>query len=111
MGAHHDMNEIKSADKDIEQRAAETEGVYHDVNGVRFTDEDIEQWAAEAEPKRGYTGKHLGRSVPGRPTGVGERAHSFTLRLDAACRAKLDEVAKKRHITVSQLMRDLIDSL
>ncbi|RLP07666.1 CopG family transcriptional regulator [Propionibacterium australiense] len=87
MGAHHDMNEIQSADKDIEQRAA------------------------EAESERGYTGKHLGPSVPGRPISVGERARPFTLRLDAARRAKLDEVAKKRHITVSQLMRDLIDSL
>jgi len=84
-------------------------GEYHDVNGVRFTDEDIERWATESE--KGYTGKHLGRSVPGRPISAGERARSFTLRLDAERRARLDEVARERRITASQLMRDLIDSL
>ncbi|WP_159619872.1 CopG family transcriptional regulator [Ruania rhizosphaerae] len=84
---------------------------YTDVNGVPFTDEDLERWAAEAESEQGYTGKHLGRSVPGRPISVGAQARPFTLRLDAARRAKLDEVAQKRHTTPSQLMRDLIDAL
>ncbi|KAA9108198.1 CopG family transcriptional regulator [Microbacterium rhizomatis] len=86
-------------------------GTYSDVNGIPFTDEDIESWAAEAESDTGYTGKHLGPSVPGRPISVGAQARPFTLRLDAARRAKLDEVAQERHTTPSQLMRELIDAL
>ena len=86
-------------------------GKYSDVNGVPFTDEDIERWAAEAESETGYAGKHLGPSVPGRPISVGAQARPFTLRLDAARRAKLDEVAQERHTTPSQLMRELIDTL
>ncbi|MDF2045325.1 MULTISPECIES: CopG family transcriptional regulator [Microbacterium] len=84
---------------------------YTDVNGVPFTDDDIEAWAAEAESEKGYTGGHLGPSQPGRPVSVGAKARPFTLRLDAARRAKLDEVAHDRHTTPSQLMRDLIDAL
>lgn len=84
---------------------------YNDVNGDPFTDEDIEKWAAEAETLNGYTGKHLGPSVPGRPISVGAQARPFTLRLDAARRAKLEETAQERHTTASQLMRDLIDAL
>ena len=82
-----------------------------DVNGVPFTEADIERWAAEAESGHGYTGRHLGPSVPGRPISVGAKARPFTLRLDAARRAKLDEVAHERDVTPSQLVRDLIDSL
>jgi len=84
---------------------------YSDVNGTPFTDEDIEQWAAEAESEQGYTGGHVGPSVPGRPISVGAQARPFTLRLDAARRAKLDEAARERHTTPSQLMRELIDAL
>jgi hypothetical protein len=84
---------------------------YIDVNGTPFTDEDIERWAAEAESEQGYTGKHAGPSVPGRPISVGAEARPFTLRLDAARRAKLDEAAQQRHTTPSQLMRELIDAL
>lgn len=84
---------------------------YSDVNGTAFTDEDIERWAAETESEQGYAGKHLGPSRPGRPVSVGDRARPFTLRLDAARRAKLDEAAQERRTTPSQLMRDLIDSL
>ena len=84
---------------------------YIDVNGVAFTDEDIERWAAQNESEQGYTGKHLGPSGPGRPISVGAQARPFTLRLDAARRAKLDEVAQRRQTTPSQLMRDLIDTL
>jgi len=84
---------------------------YKDVNGTPFTDEDIERWAASAEADIGYSGKHLGPSVAGRPVSVGEKARPFTLRLDAARRAKLDEVARENHTTPSQIMRDLIDGL
>ncbi len=86
-------------------------GKYSDVNGVPFTDEDIERWGVEAESEAGYTGKHLGPSVPGRPISVGAQARPFTLRLDAVRRAKLDEAAQERHTTPSQLMRELIDAL
>ena len=41
---------------------------------------------------------------------MGEQARPFTLRLDVARRAKLDEVAQQRHITASQLVRDLIET-
>jgi hypothetical protein len=84
---------------------------YTDVNGAPFTDDDIEQWAAETESEQGYTGKHLGSSLPGRPVSVGAQARPFTLRLDAARRAKLDMAAQERHTTPSQLMRELIDAL
>ncbi|WP_420176546.1 CopG family transcriptional regulator [Luteococcus sp. OSA5] len=84
---------------------------YKDVNGVPFTDEDIELWATEAESERGYQGGHLGPSRPGRPISVGDQARPFTLRLDAARRAKLDTAARQRRTTASQLVRDLIDAL
>ncbi|WP_378143853.1 CopG family ribbon-helix-helix protein [Cnuibacter sp. UC19_7] len=86
-------------------------GTHNDVNGTPFTDDDMERWAADTESDEGYTGKHLGPSVPGRPISVGSQARPFTLRLDAARRAKLDEAAEKRHTTPSQLMRELIDAL
>ena len=82
-----------------------------DVHGTSFTEQDIERWAAEAESEQGYTGKHLGPSIPGRPISVGAQARPFTLRLDAARRAKLGEVARERNMTPSQLMRELIDAL
>jgi len=86
-------------------------GECRDVSGVPFTDGDIERWATQAESEAGYEGKHLGPSAPGHPVSVGAQARPFTLRLDAARRAKLDEVAQERHTTPSQLMRDLIDAL
>jgi len=86
-------------------------GKYTAVNGTTFTDEDIEKWAAEAESEKGYTGDHIGPSVPGRPVSVGAEAKPFTLRLDANRRAKLDKLAQERRTTPSELMRGLIDSL
>lgn len=82
-----------------------------DVTGTAFTDADIERWAGVAESDAGYTGDHLGPARPGRPVSVGAHAKPFTLRLDAARRAKLDEAAQARGTTPSQLVRDLIDSL
>lgn len=81
------------------------------AHGTPYSEADIERWAADAESADGYTGAHLGPSTPGRPISVGIGARPFTLRLDAARRAKLDEAAQQRHTTPSQLMRDLIDSL
>lgn len=90
-------------------------GKYVAADGTTFTEDDIERWAADAdadaESEQGYVGGHLGPAVPGRPVSVGEKARPFTLRLDAARRAKLNEAAQERHITPSQLMRDLIDAL
>lgn len=86
-------------------------GEYTATNGTSFSDEDIDKWAAEAESEQGYTGGHIGPSVPGRPVSVGAEAKPFTLRLDANRRAKLDKIAEERHTTASQLMRGLIDSL
>lgn len=82
---------------------------YTDVNGTPFNDEDIERWAKETE--QGYTGNHLAPPVPGRPISVGADARPFTLRLDSARRDKLNDAAKRRHTTPSQVVRDLIDSL
>lgn len=82
-----------------------------DVNGPASTDDGIEGWAAAAESEQGYTGGHIAPSVPGRPISVGRKARPFTLRLDTARRAKLDEAAQERHITLPRLMRDLIDAL
>jgi hypothetical protein len=84
---------------------------YTAINGTQFTDDDIERWAAEAESEEGYTGKHIGPSVPGRPVSVGAEAKPFTLRLDANRRAKLNKLAQERHTTPSDLMRGLIDAL
>ncbi len=89
---------------------------YTAANGTTYSDEDIERWAAEAELGEAYTGGHLGPPTAGPPTSgrpitVGEQARPFTLRLDVARRAKLDQVAQQRHITASQLVRDLIDAL
>lgn len=84
---------------------------YTDVTGTPFTDDDIERWATASESEQGYTRKHLGPSQPGRPVSVPAHARPFTLRLDAARRAKLNEVAHERHTTPSQLMRELIDAL
>lgn len=82
---------------------------YTDVNGTPFSDDDLDRWAAESEA--GFEGKHLGPSVLGRPISVGVQARPFTLRLDAARRAKPAEVANERHTTPSQLIRDLNDAL
>jgi hypothetical protein len=84
---------------------------YTAVDGTEYTDDDIEKWADDAESDVGFTGAHLSKPIVGRPVSVGHQAKPFTLRLDSARRAKLDEIAHERHTTPSQLVRDLIDSL
>ncbi|GAB3048960.1 hypothetical protein GCM10027079_12570 [Sediminivirga luteola] len=86
-------------------------GKYTAADGVEFTDEDIERWAAEAESEEGYQGGHLGPPRRGRPISVGADARPFTLRLDAHRRAKLEQIAKERHTSASELVRELIDTL
>lgn len=84
---------------------------YTDVNGARFTDEEIEHWAAEDESEEGYTGGHLGPSRPGRPVSVGTDVRPVTVRLDAARRAKLEELANSHKTSISQAVRELIDAI
>lgn len=84
---------------------------YTDVNGVAFTDEEIERWATEDESKAGYTGSHLGPSRPGRPVSVGTDVRPVTVRLDAARRAKLEELANSHKTSISQAVRELIDAI
>lgn len=84
---------------------------YTDVNGVSYTDQDLEAWANQAERGEEYTGKHRGPSQPGRPISIGKQARPFTLRLDARRREKVQQAAKERNITASQLIRELIDEL
>lgn len=84
-------------------------GEYTAADGTTFTDADVERWGAEAE--EGFAGWNFGKPVPGRPISVGAEARPFTLRLDAARRAKLQQVAAKQNTTASQIMRDLIDAL
>lgn len=82
-----------------------------DATGVKFTEADIERWAAEEESPGGYSGGHLGPARPGRPVSVGADVRPVTVRLDAARRAKLEELARKRKTSVSQAIRELIDAL
>ena len=82
---------------------------YTAANGTAFTNEDLEAWATEAE--NGFPGARFGASSPGRPVSVGDDARPLTVRLDAARRAKLKEIAQEKHTSVSQLVRDLIDAL
>lgn len=86
-------------------------GKYTAVNGEAFSDDDLEAWAAHAESSQGYTGDHIGPSKVGRPLSIGAEVRPFTVRLDAARRAKLRRVAAEQGTTVSALMRRLIDSL
>jgi len=87
---------------------------YTASNGTKFTDADIERWAAQAEA--GYAGWEFGQWTPGpptsgRPVSVGAQARPVTIRLDAIRRARLRAEARERGITVSQLIRNLIDAL
>ena len=84
---------------------------YTAVDGAQFTDADLERWAEEAESEEPYGGAHLGPTSPGRPAGAGGRDRPLVLRLDAARRSKLDEVARLRRTTASQVVREPVDSL
>lgn len=60
-------------------------------DGAVFTEQDLERWADEAEA--GFPGATFDKSTPGRPVTVGAEARPFTLRLDQARRAKLDQTS------------------
>lgn len=79
------------------------------ADGTRFTDADVERWAQEAEA--GFPGARFSPSTPGRPVSVGQDARPLTIRLDAARRAKLSALAAAQHTNVSQVVRDLIDTI
>lgn len=85
------------------------------VDGTPFTDEDVERWAAEDESEEGYSGGHLGPAVEGlpvigRPVTVGEGVRPFTVRLDASRRLKLEAMARAEGVSVSEVVRTLIDA-
>ena len=82
---------------------------YTTVNGTAFADADLERWADQAEA--GFPGATFGPATPGRPVSVGQDARPLTIRLDAARRAKHRAHADAHHMSVSQLVRDLIDAL
>lgn len=82
---------------------------YTAANGVTYSEDDVERRGQEADV--GFPGWKFGKPVAGRPISVGAGAKPFTLRLGAARRAKLDEVAAERRTTPSQVVRDLIDAL
>lgn len=82
---------------------------YTAANGTTFTDADLERWGLEAES--GFPDAKFGVSSPGRPVSVGDDARPLTVRLDAVRRAKLREVARTKHTTVSEVVRELIDAL
>ncbi|MCL2463670.1 MAG: CopG family transcriptional regulator [Micrococcales bacterium] len=82
---------------------------YTSASGATFTDADLERWGQEAES--GFPDARFGLSSAGRPVSVGQDAKPFTLRLDAARRAKLEARAKERHTNPSRIMRDLIDAM
>lgn len=82
---------------------------YIAANGFTYSEDDVERWGQEADA--GCPGWEFGKPVAGRPISVGAGAKPLTLQLDAARRAKLDEVAAERRTTPSQVVRDLIDAL
>jgi hypothetical protein len=82
---------------------------YTGAGGTHFTDADLERWAKDAES--GFPGAQFGPSTPGRPVSVGQDARPLTIRLDATRRAKLSARAAAQHTNVSQVLRDLIDTL
>ena len=76
--------------------------------GTRFTDADIERWASDIEA--GHLPGRPGPVTRGRPLAVGaEPAEPVTIRLDRARRDKLARLAKSRHVSKSQVIRELLD--
>ena len=76
---------------------------YTAASGGTFTDADLERWGEEAEV--GFPGARFGPSSAGRPVSVGTDARPFTLRLDAARRAKLEARAKERNKSLATRAR------
>jgi hypothetical protein len=71
------------------------------LNETSFTAADIEDWASAAGSERGYMGSTsaiVARAAHQRKA----QARPFTLRLDAARPAKLNEAAHERHTTPSK---------
>ena len=84
------------------------EKVWTASNGTTFTDADIETWAADIEA--GHLPGTPGPITRGRPLAVGaEPAAPVTIRLDRARRDKLTRLAAGRHISKSQVIRELLD--
>ena len=83
---------------------------YTDVNGVQFTDEDIERWAAEVESEEGPPLTFVEAPRKGRPRSVGEEADVMSFRIDLPRRQKLQNIAKTKGVSASDVVRELIDA-
>jgi len=83
---------------------------YTTKSGRVYSEADLERRSWEAA--NGMPGwEFVGKPTPGRPVSVGAKAKPFTIRLDEVRRAKVENEAKTRHISTSDLMRELIDAM
>jgi len=77
-------------------------------DGTVVTRQMLDDWSEQSE-----TGNLPGRPGPirpGRPLGIGDEvATPVTVRLDAARRRKLEQLAKTSQVSKAQIMRDLLD--
>jgi hypothetical protein len=81
--------------------------IAHD--GTVLTDQLLDQWGSEIEA--GIYPGVPGEVRHGRPLVIGpEAAMPMTVRLDAARRDKLRRIAERRHVSQSQVLRDLLDA-
>lgn len=94
-------DDVEVDDVDLEQEA-----VY--VNGVRLTDERVEQMAAESVALARSREANL---VPGGKSLSGDGTHSPVMqtRVPAAVQARFREIAARRGVRPSKLLREAID--
>lgn len=94
-------DDVEVSDVDLDEEA-----VY--VNGERLTDERVERMAAESVRLARAREAYL---VPGGKSLSGDGTHSpiVQTRVSADVRAKLQEIAKRRGVGTSKLLREAID--
>jgi len=73
---------------------------YTAVNGTLFTDDDLERWADDIE--RGV--------LPGEPGPITDGPMLNVVPLDDAHRAKAEELAEQRGLSIGEFMCQLIDA-
>ena len=77
-------------------------------DGTVVTPDMLDEWFEQAEA--GELPGSAGPTRAGRPLSVGdEAAVPVTVRLDEARRRKLALLAKTRHVSQAQIVRDLLD--
>ena len=77
-------------------------------DGTVVTREMLDRWAEKADA--GHLPGTPGPIHRGRPLSVGEEpAEPVTIRLDARRRLKLEQLARARHVSQAQVVRDLLD--